>query len=328
MELSRQSRFSPQTGSLPIIFMFSGQGSQYYQMGAELYKNNKYFNNLMNETDTLFKDELGESIIWHIYQKSSSSNFDNIVFTHPAIFMIEYALAKTLIQQNIVPNIIFGASIGEMAAAVIADILELECAVKYINFQAKLFNQHCPKGGMFAVLDSIETYTSIPLLNQYAEISAVNSSNHYIIAGKETKFIESILKQNNIIFQRLPVDYAFHTSYIDIVQSPFEQYLLDINNSIPKYIYYSCTNKGIVKQVDNMYFWSVNRNPLYISETFRNLEKQGSYHYIDVGASGTLATMFKYNCTAKSNSKSHPILSPYGHDCMNLEKTKLAIKSQ
>lgn len=106
--------------NLPIVFMFSGQGSQYYQMGKMLFEHNKIFKNHMIDADSYFIKMTGNSLIKILYDsnKRQTDLFLDFSLTHPAIFMIEYALTKALIDNHIQPDFLLGNSVGEVTAAV------------------------------------------------------------------------------------------------------------------------------------------------------------------------------------------------------------------
>ncbi|MCT4687030.1 acyltransferase domain-containing protein [Vallitalea sp.] len=79
------------------IFLFSGQGGQYFEMGKALYNENKIFKRYMDNLDEMIGEEINESIIEKLYYSGNtiSNIFNRTLYTYPAIFMIQYALAKT-----------------------------------------------------------------------------------------------------------------------------------------------------------------------------------------------------------------------------------------
>ena len=83
----------------PVVWMFSGQGSQYFQMGRALYDKNRTFRVWMDRLDNVAADFVGQSIVGLLYEpgQSKSQPFDQTLYTHPALFMVQYALAKTLL---------------------------------------------------------------------------------------------------------------------------------------------------------------------------------------------------------------------------------------
>src|SRR5579872_4118204 len=105
--------------------MFSGQGSQYFQMGRSLYDNNDTFRHWMMQLDGIARELSGNSVIEALYapQRRIGDVFDRTALTHPAIFMVEYSLAQTLIHAGVCPDIVLGVSLGSFAAAAVAGFL-------------------------------------------------------------------------------------------------------------------------------------------------------------------------------------------------------------
>ena len=98
------------------VFMFSGQGSQYFQMGQQLFGEKAIFRNSMQEMDQLVRQSAGYSVLDSLYQpgRSKGDPFDQIHLSYPAIFMVEYALAKVLIEAGLQPELTMGAIMGSM----------------------------------------------------------------------------------------------------------------------------------------------------------------------------------------------------------------------
>lgn len=95
--------------------MYSGQGSQYYQMGKDLFDTEPIFRNEMQRLDALVRERLGVSVVDIIYDnnKRISDLFDRTLYTSPAIFMVEYAMTQTLVQKGVKPDYLLGTSLGE-----------------------------------------------------------------------------------------------------------------------------------------------------------------------------------------------------------------------
>lgn len=94
-------------------FLFSGQGSQYYQMGRGLYEQNLVFRSSMDQMDRLALDMLGTSVVQALYGPHSKNEpFNELRITHPAIFMVEFALAQSVMELGITPDCTVGASPG------------------------------------------------------------------------------------------------------------------------------------------------------------------------------------------------------------------------
>ncbi|BCB83183.1 hypothetical protein Psuf_004960 [Phytohabitans suffuscus] len=113
--------------TLETVFLFAGQGTQYHQMGRWMYENHGTFRRTLDGLDAVVREYRGGSILDQVYSpdRRPEEAFDRFRDTHPAIFMIEYALARALMAEGIKPNAVLGASLGEIAAAAVAGLVRL-----------------------------------------------------------------------------------------------------------------------------------------------------------------------------------------------------------
>jgi len=315
----------------PIIFMFSGQGSQYYQMGRKLYEQNSNFRKWMIRGDKIASEVMGLSILEHLYNDSSKKNdrFDRILYTHPAIFLVEYALTQLIIDMGLEPDFILDASMGGFTALAVAEVLPFETALTAVIEQAKSIEALCPQGGMMAILHTAHLYFETPLLYENLELAGINFPAHFVISGKlQSLFsIKNFLREKKISFQSLPVSHAFHSSLIDPAAVSYKNFLNTIVLQRPKINFISSSYAHTLSSIPQHYFWEIVRTSLQFQKTIQMLEKNAPYLYLDLGPSGTLATFVKYNLSHKSASKSMPVLTPFKQDLKNFEKLKDEIKS-
>lgn len=306
--------------------MFSGQGSQYYHMGKELYFQNNVFRRWMVTLNDIVYKNVGISIIDEIYNenKKRSEPFDQLLYTHPAIFMIEYSLARTLIESGVEPDYVLGASLGEVTSATVAGMISIEKTIECILKRAELIENYCELGGMIAIINNQELYHQVPIFTLNSELAAVNYSSHFVISGTRNKLIkiEEYLKDRNILFQTLPVRYGFHSSNIDSIESEYEKFLYKSSFKKAKISVISCLTSGCITEVSPQFFWDVSRQPIYFQKTILELEKKGQFNYIDVGPSGTLATFVKKILNKDSVSQIYDILTPFSQGIKKLERLK------
>ncbi len=301
------------------VFLFSGQGSQFYQMGLELYQDHTTFQTQLNQLNQLYLDLSGLSIIDTIYDPSKhpTAIFDQTPYTHPAIFLIEYALAITLIAEGIQPDICLGSSLGEIAAATLSGYLDKETALKLIFTQAQCLEDCCDTpGGMLGIINDSELFFEEPLLYENSHLVSINTPLHFVISSDKPSIekIKRFLTKQEIPHQQLPVSQSFHSPQMDKAVAEFKKRLEEISLNAPG-------KRGDLmsgmygKQIETLtpdYLADIIRKPIKIPDAIRELEKVGNYNYIDISPSGTLATLVKYNINKQSQSKIYPILLPYG----------------
>ena len=304
-----------------IVFMFSGQGSQYYQMGKMLYECQPIFRDTMNRLDSFAKTAIGQSVLEYIYatDKHPADRFDNILFTHPAIFMTEYALAKLLMEKGLQPDYLLGASMGEFVALTVAGALSDEKAILTLIEQARLFEKYLQPGGMLAVLADIRLFYDTPAIHQNSELAAISFDSHFVISGKNHNIsqIENFLQSRNTVFYRLPVEYGFHSSEINPIESQFKTLHERIFGK-PAIPILSCAMAETICRIDNEYVWKVIRKPICFKETIEAFEFKNDAIFIDLGPSGTLASFLKYILKKEEQSRVFSVLTPFGNDEENL----------
>ncbi|MEM6403032.1 MAG: type I polyketide synthase, partial [Cyanobacteria bacterium P01_D01_bin.116] len=142
-------------GNTPVIFMFSGQGSQYANMGRELYEVEPIFKQQVDSCAEILQPHLGVDIRSLLYPKqeeteTASNQLQQTSFTQSALFVTEYALAKLFLSWGVSPEAMIGHSIGEYVAATIAGVVSLEDALKIVAKRGQLMQQG-PTGSMLAI---------------------------------------------------------------------------------------------------------------------------------------------------------------------------------
>lgn len=306
------------------MFMFSGQGSQFFQMGRELYESDSVFRQTMIHMDEIVGDMIGRSVVKEIYDpgKGKGDLFDDLALSHPAIFMIESALVRALSARGVVPDSIVGASLGEFVAAALYGIVNFETAFRGILSQPIVYGDSLEKGGMIAILASPDFFYQTPVLHDNSEIAGVNFDNHFVVSATADALetIRGYLDKTGIDHFVLPVSYAFHSSHLDRIRDPFTNLYRGLDFHCPEVAFNSCADAREIKHIDQDYFWRVIRNPIRFGETIIRMASERPCIFVDVGPSGTLATFAKYNLSGNGRSETWPILTPFGHERENFNR--------
>ena len=314
--------------SARTVFMFSGQGSQFFQMGKQLFDSNAQFRRWMIRLDELAQEIAGSRVIDAIYSSSRAEVFDQTRLTHPAIFMVEYSLAQCLMHEGVQPDLTLGTSLGSFAAAAVAGYLEVRDALAAVLEQAAAFEASCERGGMIGVLADPALYHE-DFLCKYSELAGVNFAGHFGVSAPQANLdaIESTLKQRDLTHQRLAVSFAFHSRWIDSAQQRFSSFMRSVPRGKGNLPLVCCERAATLTELPEDFYWRVVRHPIRFREAVAHLEQRGRHRYIDVGPSGTLATFVKYGLPKTSESTAHTILTPYGQDLKNLQALLLACRS-
>jgi acyl transferase domain-containing protein len=307
---------------IPMVFMFSGQGSQYYHMGRVLFDQNAAFRKHMLVLNEVARELLGASVIDFLYndQKKKDDKLDMTVVSSAAIFMVEYSVARVLIENDIVPDYLLGSSMGTYVAASIANCFGFELGLTAIIKLAEIVETICEKGCMLAVFCGSKLHADVPALRDNSEIAAVNFASHFVISSTERQrgIVERALSQQGVTFQALPVTRAFHSRWIDEARVPCLKLLGGCLGSRAQIPIICCSQTNPFDCISPELLWDAVRKPIQFERTIARLEDRGSFIYVDVGPSGTLATFLKYGLRTNSMSRAYPIMSPFSKELSNL----------
>ena len=307
---------------LPVVFMLSGQGSQYHQMGRALYDRHPRFRMWMDHCDEIAQPLIGRSLCEILYGADDKTRpFDRLLYTNPALGAFEYSLAKVLMEAGAKPAYLLGYSLGELAAAILGGALSLEQGLQFSVAYAKMVEAESPAAQMLAVLDAPD------LANTHADalagcwVTARNFDRHQVVTGPVAAIrrLRDALSADGIVNQVLAVNYGFHTE----LQQPLEARFLALARQqdfqplrIP---FVSCCD-GAVYDGDTdpdvwpQRLWSTFRQPIAFDATVRSLLARGDFHFVDVGPSGTLSTFVKYLIPDGSKASFGEVINPFGRD--------------
>ncbi len=306
------------------IFMFSGQGSQYYQMGKELYQNHQLFKQSMDECNAFVAPLIGMSLTEVIYNPKVEKGaiFDRLLYTNPALLSIQYSLVRVLKDMGVYPDFVMGYSLGEVTAAIVSEAISLEDGLKLVVDMAHLAEEETPQARMLAIMAEKIIVVQNPDLFSKCWLTATNFTENFVISGlpHDIQSLQNDLKEEGITTQKLPVNYGFHTPLIEGLEHRFKKILSEISYSGPVIPIISSRQNEVVASLTDEYFWEVIRYPVNFQKTIENTVKNEDFVFIDLGPSGSLATSIKYILPPSSNSVALQVMNQYGKNLHMLEK--------
>ncbi|RBL89858.1 acyltransferase domain-containing protein [Chitinophaga flava] len=303
-----------------IVFLFSGQGSQYRGMGEKLFRQDAVFRNSLEQSDVIVRKQLNRSLIDELYYVDQYQ-FDDLLITHPAIVAVEIAMYKVLQGKGINPDYVAGSSLGEFAAGVVSGVWEPESAIEAAIEQAKSIVRNDVPGGMLAVIHEKKSLEPLYLKHQLF-LAADNFEGHFTLTGlsQHLDAFQTELDKRDIQFLRLPVNYPFHSPQIECSEHNFTYYTAStLSLAHPDTGFVSGVHNKELSQLPENYFWEAISCYMNFPAMVKYLENKGVCRYIDVGPSGTGATFVKYNLSPSSTSQTFQIMTPYKRELEQLE---------
>lgn len=303
--------------------MFAGQGAQYYEMGKELYENHETFRSWMNYCDDIVAPLIQTSLIDVIYHgKGKGEPFDNILYTNPALLCIEYSLFQVLRGMGIRPDLLLGYSLGEIIAAVVAGAVSLEDGIRWVVEVARQLEKNTPPAGMLAIAAPKMIMTELPDLFTQCWITGTNFHNNFVVGGDASVIqqLQKDLYDKDITAQLLPVRYGYHTKLIDPVEDACRQLTSALKMSPGNIPVISSLTGEVISTQHQDHFWEVIRYPVNFEQAVINVLNDGDAVFIDLGPSGSLATLVKYIVPADAGSLAVPLINQFGRDLESMEK--------
>jgi acyl transferase domain-containing protein len=289
----------------PPVFMFSGQGAQYVDMGRDIYHGEPLFRREMDRCFKILEPLMTDDPKKILYpaagdnESDKSDSFDTIKINRteiaqPMIFALEYALARLLMAWGITPYAMIGHSIGEYVAACLSGVFSLEDGLKLVTLRGELMQQ-MPTGSMLSV--TLPEDELKPLLRPYGELSlaAVNAPSLCTVSGPHAAVdaFEEQLKTMGCECRRLHTSHAFHSAMMEPVLLPFEEAVKRIPLNKPQLPYISnVTGSWItVEDAVSPRYWADHlRSTVRFDDGAAELLKEPGALFIEIGPGRSLTT--------------------------------------
>ncbi len=221
-----------------VAFLFPGQGTQYAGMARGLYADEPVFRGELDSCLELFAQHLDEDLRTALFPAEGTSaqadkRLEQTALAQPALFCVEYALARTLECWGLVPHAMAGHSIGEYVAACLAGVLSLEDATSVVAARGRLM-QATPRGAMLALFQPEAEVRA--LLTEGLSLAAVNGPSACVVAGpvEAVDELEQRLGAVGAGRRRLHTSHAFHSSLVSGAARPFVAQMREVRLHAPR----------------------------------------------------------------------------------------------
>ena len=300
-----------------VVFMFPGQGSQYMNMCHDLYEKEAYFRDEVDHCLDIVERLSGKGLSKVMFAGNgpdAAMQLDNTQFAQPALFIIEYALARLLMKWGINPDFMIGHSFGEYVAACISGVFSLEDALLVVIKRGELMQQ-TPKGISLGVAISEELLK--PFVAQYAglALATVNSDELCVVSGDEAPVTAFRLEmqKNGYSSEIVSHSHAFHSHLMDGILTAFGECLKQVTLHPPNIPFMSNLSGDVAsdEQVSTIQYWTNHlRQTVRFSDGIKALMKHEQLVFVEVGPGIELSTFVR---SIRTRSKGHKVVNTVRH---------------
>lgn len=308
-------------GDLPlssVAFLFPGQGSQYAGMAREIYESEERFRQEVDRCCGLLAPELAKNVLDLLCapategETSEKSAIHRTGLAQPALFVVEYALARLWESWGVRPAAMLGHSVGEFVAATLAGVFSLEDALALVAARGWLI-EGLPEGSMLAVRMEEEQLAAVA--RPGLSLAAVNAPSLCVLSGPPD-VIEGLRKElaeRGIAHRRLQTSHAFHSEMMDPVVTPFEDLVKSVRLRPPSIPFVSSVTGTWIRaeEATDPAYWSAHlRKPVRFAPAVATLLKEKDRALLEVGPGQTLSLHARRH---PGKTSGHVVLSSLGH---------------
>lgn len=293
-----------QSENRPVAFMLTGQGSQYVNMAKDLFDTEDFFRKQMEECTKILEPLIGCDLAAILYpeekdREEAEKRLNDTEIAQPALFALEYSLAKLYMHWNIKPKAMIGHSLGEYVAACLAGVFSLEDGLKLVSERGRLMQKQ-PQGDMLAV--ALSENDILAFIKEPLSLAVINAPNRCVVSGPSdaVSTLHDSLKnglESNVQCTILHTSHAFHSSMMEGAVEPLNDLLKTIPLKKPNIPFVSnVTGTWITdSEATDPDYWSRHlRHTVRFSEGIQTLLSE-QYVLLEVGPGQTLLSLAKQN---------------------------------
>ncbi|XYH95262.1 SDR family NAD(P)-dependent oxidoreductase [Sorangium sp. So ce1128] len=271
-----------------VVFVFSGQGSQWVGMGQQLFAEEPTFRAAIEACEPLVKQHAGFSLLAELAAPEATSRLDQTEVAQPAIFAVQVALSALLRTLGVTPDAVIGHSLGEVAAAHVAGVLSLGEAVRLVTIRGRIAQRATGLGKMASVaLSEDEAAAVLEGRADRISIAAVNDARSVVLSGDAAALEEVLasLRARQVPCRMLRVNYASHSPQMDPLQRDFRGALGEVAAGRASIAMYSTvTGERLEGEPLDAGYWARNvREPVQFARAVSAAWADGREIFLEIG---------------------------------------------
>ncbi|MFN5593693.1 MAG: beta-ketoacyl synthase N-terminal-like domain-containing protein, partial [Aphanizomenon sp.] len=294
-----------------VVALFSGQGSQYLEMGRELVINFPCLRQTYTHMDSLLCEDglqplstvvFPQPIFDQAQKQIQLATLQKTEYAQPAIGVFSAGLYKILQQAGFKPDFVAGHSFGELTALWAAGVLSEEDYLFLVKARGQAMatpaNSDFDAGGMLAVKGNIHQITEVIKNFPLVAVANRNSQHQIVLAGKKKEIsqVQDILKNQGFSTFLLGVSAAFHTPLVSHAQKPFAQAVEKVNFNEAKIPVYTNVTGGCYPQEPHDIQKILKEqllNQVLFQQEIENIYAAGGYCFVEFGPKNILTNLVK-----------------------------------
>ncbi|WP_277816919.1 type I polyketide synthase [Streptomyces caatingaensis] len=271
-----------------VAFVFSGNGSQWAGMAADLLAGDPVFRRAVEEADGALRPWLGWSVAEELAAQEGRRRADTTDVAQPLLFAVQVGLVAVLRERGVVPAAVAGHSSGEMAAAWAAGALDLASAARVVVARSRAQASTAGNWGMAALgADVVRARALLAPYGGRVEVAGVNSGRDVTVSGDRGALEELYerCRREGVHVRPLDLAYAFHSRAMDGLEEGLVAALEGLKPGRAAVPYASATTGTVLggTELDAGYWWHNLRRPVLFAQAVEQLREQGCDVFVEVG---------------------------------------------